>query len=104
MPIATFGEIWNDYFHHYPNDHLFYTTNKHFIKPGNSTSIMFWGISQKNANEHPIFFSDLPYWWLKLLKKCVLKKIVGWNKNFGQLYHNTLSEEISYGFLSVNKF
>ena len=32
-------------------------------------------------------------WCFKLLTKCVLKKIVRWNKNFVQLYHNTLNRK-----------
>ena len=36
IPIATFTEIWNDCHHYYPNYYLFYNTNKHWIKQGNS--------------------------------------------------------------------
>ena len=48
---ATFGKIWNDSHHHYPNYYLFCTTNKNWKKQGifAPTSIMYRGISNKNA-------------------------------------------------------
>ena len=45
----------------------------------------------RKTQANPPFCADLQCWCLKLLKKSVLKKKLKWNKNFVQLYHNTLS-------------
>ena len=87
LPFATFGQIWNNYHLYY----LFHTTNKHWIKPGNSCPhlhhVLKYISEKTHGNTPPLFMliciaDGLNYWKMRF------ENIVKWNKNCGHLYHN----------------